>query len=507
MQPIERPRVGRLGSPSLRALAESIPEVDRYELDGIPLFHLPAAGATILTLAFGVGRAHEPVVQGGMTHLTEHLILTAVDRALDHSNGSTEPFRVTFTVRGSPSEASQFLRGVCDQIARPKLSRMHEEANVLQSEAALRPTMMSIEGKLNYFRLGYQGLGAVELPELFLRGLDEKVLAGWIERHFVAGNAAIWILGQLPDDLYIALEPGPATLVPEFEAIPFFAGPTVVLDDTTGVGASFVVERGLAVQVALRTVELHLKKALRVDRGLGYAIGSDYRPVSKDRAVLHVYATCLPDKVAEVQRVMLETIDDVAHRGSSEDEIADYFEVFARDATDPMAAPIRLDRQVADMLMGLEPKPLATLVDDMWRVQPEATAAAFRAARETMLFLLPRNAIVSPNRAWKPYPGPALGTLGQGQTFDFLPGKGSSFDKRKPPKLFVGREGLLIDLPEGRYLHIRWSDCVAVIRNGDARTVLSRDGSSFALDPTTWKSGYNAVALIDRHGPAEVVVR
>ena len=115
-----------------------IPEIAHYELDGIPLFHIPTPGATILTLAFGVGAAHEPAIHRGMTHLFEHLVLTSIDNALDHSNGTTEPFRVTFVTRGSPSHASKFLRDVCAQIESPRLSRMHQEAKVLRTEAAGR---------------------------------------------------------------------------------------------------------------------------------------------------------------------------------------------------------------------------------------------------------------------------------------------------------------------------------------------------------------------------------
>ena len=77
-------------------------EVEHYELDDIPLFHLPMAGATILTLAFRVGRADEPVPLGGMTHLFEHLVMNTVSDALDHTNGMTGPFQVSFTLRGTP---------------------------------------------------------------------------------------------------------------------------------------------------------------------------------------------------------------------------------------------------------------------------------------------------------------------------------------------------------------------------------------------------------------------
>ena len=43
----------------------AIPEIDHYELDDVPLFHIPMAGPTVLTLAFGVGRADEPVRRAG----------------------------------------------------------------------------------------------------------------------------------------------------------------------------------------------------------------------------------------------------------------------------------------------------------------------------------------------------------------------------------------------------------------------------------------------------------
>src|SRR5262245_61649444 len=98
--------------PGVEADPAAIPPIDHYELDGIPLYHLPMAGATVLTLAFGTGRADEPIVDGGMTHLAEHLLLTNIVDVFDHSNGTTEPFRVTFVTRGTPREASAFLRDV-----------------------------------------------------------------------------------------------------------------------------------------------------------------------------------------------------------------------------------------------------------------------------------------------------------------------------------------------------------------------------------------------------------
>jgi hypothetical protein len=66
-----------------------------------------------------------------MTHIAEHLILTAISDALDHSNGTTEPYRVTFMKRGNPAEVTRFLKDVCDAIAKPPMYRLYEEARVL----------------------------------------------------------------------------------------------------------------------------------------------------------------------------------------------------------------------------------------------------------------------------------------------------------------------------------------------------------------------------------------
>jgi hypothetical protein len=123
-----------------------------------------------------------------------------------------------------------------------------------------------------------------------------------------------------------------------------------------------------------------------------------------------------------------------------------------------------------------------------------------------MLLMLPRNAI-PPNRAWKPYPGPLLDSLGHGQVFDFVPAKGIKFQKREIPKLFIGARGLIIDTAAGRIATMQWPDCVAVIRDQHDRSILARDGTSIGISPEDWKSGYNAIALVDRYTPAEIVVR
>lgn len=493
-----------------RAEVQAAPEIELYELDGIPLAHLPMPGSTMLSLAFGVGRTHEPLLRAGMTHLAEHLVMHGVasrlDRSLDHANGTTEPFRVTFTMRGTPGEVSRFLAEVCRSIEKPTMQRMHEEINVLRTEAAGRGGS-GLAFRAVWYRTGFQWFGTLNLPELFLEAPDELALRSWMDEHFVAENAAIWIAGELPDDLVVSLPPGSRTPPPEVAWIEGFATPALVRDSAPGMAASFFVDRTTASATALRTLDGRLRQALRVDRGLGYEIGAEYIPVNPDRALASVWATCLPEAVHEVEQRFIEAIDDLAARGPDDDELHHQYDRMARAAAEPMAFPGRLDAHVRDVLLGRQPELLSDMLEEQWRLQSSDVAAAFSKARDSMLFLIPEAGFV-PQRHFEPYPGPILGSMGTGRSFDLANVKGGGLlRKARGPKLTVADGGVAIDDGAGgRMVGIPWSETVVVLTGGPSRTVLCRDGSALTINESEWKDGRAALNLVDRLAPAAVVV-
>jgi predicted Zn-dependent peptidase len=63
--------------------------VRQTSIDGVPVFQ--AEGPLPLTagLVFGVGRADETFVRGGLTHLVEHLAMSAVGRQTIDANASS----------------------------------------------------------------------------------------------------------------------------------------------------------------------------------------------------------------------------------------------------------------------------------------------------------------------------------------------------------------------------------------------------------------------------------
>jgi hypothetical protein len=510
MEPWSRPLAVDEAPTATRAQLEQrpIPEIEHYELDGIPLFHLPMEGSTVLGLSFGVGRAHEPFTRGGMTHMAEHLVMHAVSPdTYDHSNGVTEPFRVSFLRRGSPRDVSRFLADVCKAIEVPKVGRIGAERVILTTEAVGRGSA-GIESVLNALRFGYQGLGSWGLAEFFVRDPDEKVLKTWMRDHLVAGNAVIWIAGELPDDLYVSLAPGPATPLPEAIPLKGLNTPTRIgTPFISGAAASFFTERSAAMSVALQVLYKRAMKALRTDRALAYSIGTDSISVGPDRAVSAVWAPCLDRFAADVERYLLESIDEVATRGCTEEDLDRVYSDFLRSVTEPTAVPGMLDAHVRDWLLGRRDHSAADLAREFARLTPDDVARAFEKARDTMILIVPLTS-PDPYRKFKPFMRTPQESMGRGESFKQDSAKVEKlWAKILQPKLTIGDRGMAIDSWRGtRLVAIRWSECIGVVQDPGARSVFSSDGTQIRVQAMEWQKGGIACRLIDKWAPEGVTV-
>src|SRR2546423_15677274 len=78
-------------------------EITRTEIDGVPVFSAPADGPLRAALLFRVGKAAETLANNGITHLVEHLALTAVGQQHYQSNGFVEGLLTGFGFTGPPS--------------------------------------------------------------------------------------------------------------------------------------------------------------------------------------------------------------------------------------------------------------------------------------------------------------------------------------------------------------------------------------------------------------------
>jgi zinc protease len=481
---------------------------DQYELNGIPLFHLPLPGSsTIVTLSFGTGRADEPMHRGGISHLAEHLVMDGVgDLALD-GNGTTEPFRVYFSLLGTPDDAAGFLRDVGRSISEPLLERVNAEVSVLRTEDDGRGGAGQAVHAA-YTRYGHAGLGQCGTPELFLRDPDPGVLKAWMAEHLVGPNAAVWVAGVLPDDLELALPDGRPHVRERTAPILGFEAPCMTVQDVPGVTASFVVERTAAVGMALHVAERRLRRALRIDRSLGYLVGLDYTPMDASIAHAVLTATCQPDRAAEVEGVLITVLDDLANRGATADEIRQQYERFRRLSAEQFTVPGRLDATVRDLHFGESPTPVADLDAEYAAVDEGAIRSAMKGVLSSMLLIVPSTGFV-PNRTLRPYPGPStVEPVALARFRLATPERKPWQPKPSGPTLVVGRAAVAIEDEHGRTLtSVPWSDCVAYVVDPHGRMLYGRDGYRLVVAAQEWERSAQALTWMDQCAPAEVTVR
>jgi hypothetical protein len=175
-----------------------------------------------------------------------------------------------------------------------------------------------------------------------------------------------------------------------------------------------------------------------------------------------------------------------------------------------MAYPSRLDGLSRDLLLGREQESLADLDAEYAALGRPQIRSAMRNALGSMVLVIPETGF-TPNRTFHPYPSTWAGSPGDARTFVPMykrPNRPWQKATAPGPRLSIGTVGIVLDGPNGdRLIGIRWSDCVALIsEKPDGPRILARDGYTMMVPAAEWKDGPEALALIDRFGPARVAV-
>jgi zinc protease len=92
---------------------DSMPAVRRIEVGGVPGFWSEAEGRTQAGLMFRVGQADETAATRGITHLVEHLAISAVGSREFPFNGMVGLTKTIIEARGEPREVGDFLNAIC----------------------------------------------------------------------------------------------------------------------------------------------------------------------------------------------------------------------------------------------------------------------------------------------------------------------------------------------------------------------------------------------------------
>jgi zinc protease len=473
-----------------------LPPLHRTQANGIPLLWSPCPGPLAGGIVFRVGRADEPVPQGGITHLVEHLAMSgAEDGPYDECNAFIDAAVTVFAARGEPADVAGFVNRVAATLSDLPLGRVAAERRVLNVEGA--EAGVGVGGELLVARYGLRGFGVVGGRELGLGWLGPEQVAAYAARYFTAGNAALWFTGPPPPSLDPVLPAGPRQPLPLTAPRPTRL-PACIQDEgdehdqEAGVALGLLVPWGAAAAAGLDILERRAFKRLRADLGASYHVeAGPSEDLDADTVHALVVADALHDGVPKVRDALLAVVDGLAEDGPTRQELDRSARDYQRSHTGQPELDGWVCYQAANELYGRPFQQPAERAARLSALPAGEVATVFQQTRGTAIMALPSHC--------PPPDGFALlepdgGEPVTGRTHRFaLP-----FSRRR---LVAAEEGLTLTEKHGR-VTVRFDDCVAVLTWSDGAHVLLGDhGASILFSPEAFRDGADVAALIQRRVP------
>lgn len=445
-------------------------------------------------LIFGVGERDETFPTSELTHLVEHLTMGALPRTHLESDATVHLSWTEFTACGRPQKVADFLAGVCEAIGDLPLGRLGVERGVLDAEAGeiVHPTT----GGLLRLRYGAQGMGLAGYDSPAVDQLDEQTVRDYARRHFVRGNAALWLSGPPPDGLRLPLPDGrrPPRDPQTRRSLPL---PCWRPDDVPGVGLSFEGGWGEEYRSAARILSDRLTDDARHGSGLSYEV--DWLALAVDQEVCHytVWADARAGREREVAERLWTGFRALAETGPTGDELAHQLAGVQEYVADPRSAEGEASTAAREHLWGMTPTTSQALVADVSAVRPGDVAAALRAAADTAIVVVPESVRLD-------LPGLSLGpecTTGEVSGSVLR----RRFRSNAPPgaTLVIGDDGVTLRDSEGCHT-VRWTRCVGVGVSDGFRLLVDGEGCFVPVFGRDWRDGDRALAAVDRGAPAHV---
>ncbi len=293
----------------------------RTIVDGVPVFFLPLPGLLRAELLFRVGEVDEALPRRGISHIVEHLALRFRPDRPDwwRSQGTVGPYVTRFSVRGEPDDITSFLSGVTASLSDLPVERLPGELAVLRTEAvnSSRGSVKEIWSR----RFGAQGLGLSDYGEFGLKWLGPSDVRAWCEERFNAGNAALWISGDVPPDLRLNLKPGKRYPRPRPSPLDN-ATPAYYHLGNTGVALSMSTEAGITTAyIVSEVLDDRVRARLRHDESLAYEAN-----VQLKAGGIIAFADALAENAGQAAAALVEIVRDLAEHGHRPEELDTRFE-------------------------------------------------------------------------------------------------------------------------------------------------------------------------------------
>lgn len=303
----------------------TLPEVARSDMDGIPVFAVDGPRPFTAELAFRVGIYDESLRERGITHLVEHLSLHALRDTEIRFNGIVSPQLTSFIAQGHPDEVGTFLRSVCRSIHHLSLDRLDTEADVLRREGSLR--RWSHFDTIMWAYFGFRGPGVGGVEELGLAWLPPAAIEEWADRYFTRRNAAILIVGDVPEAFGLELPHGePMSYRAPDRSKPAPESPTLFNTQQEGVTWGTLLRHAKGdvdpeFYIGLDIAAQRLKERLRHELGHTYAIEHGWHRIDADYIAAALGFACEPNQSRAVAVEHLAVMQEFTNEGPTQDEI------------------------------------------------------------------------------------------------------------------------------------------------------------------------------------------
>ncbi len=475
-----------------------VPQLTYTEVDGVPTVWSSAPGPLTAALLFRVGRADEDPVEGGITHLVEHLAMAAVGDPRYECNAFVEGTLTVFFATCSPAEMTAFLETVTRALSDLPLARLDRERVILRRESeGNEPSASEMHRHLRY---GMSGHGMVGQPEFGLKHLAAPRIAEWSTSRFTLDNATLWLTGPPPEGLRLHLPAGQRFPPPIPEPIGYLSPPHR-LADLPGIGLGFELPRERGAGTFMSILHRRLRQRLRMDEGLVYGVVAEYEPLDATTAIALVGADCDPGDADPIAHAALQTLDELGQGRATAAELEDELSDVLRAADDPTAVAGLLDITARDELLGMPRRSPQDRLDEQRATTVDDVANIARHARRSMILLATMS---DPPRDVDEYPTPVHGVVSGRELKPLLSVLG--FGRRQ--RLVVGPDGVSLREADGAVTTILYRECVLLEKPADDEIVLwSRDGDRIYIPGIFWRGGKALLAEIEASVPASRIVR
>lgn len=473
-----------------------LPGIEQDTVDGVPVLRAAApSGRTAAALVFRVGHFDETLPFRGITHMVEHLTFAGRPEARYHFNASVSGRYTSFHAESAdPADIRDFVETVCQGLAADHRAALERERTVLRTEAASRGGAGAM-GNCLAERYGATGPGLANYQEFGLERAGWADIDAWRRRWFTAGNAALWIAGDVPDGLRIALRGGPPPATRGLRPLPL-ALPASVSGARGGIALSLVSPRGPWFQVALDVLQRRLTQVLRHEHGTTYGVRLESEELDRDLIHSWVAADALPEHVPMAAHGMLTTFESLRDGGCGPGEIKDYARRAAEAYESPAGPALLLHSRARGLLSGRPVADPGEYLRELAEVTSGDVSEAARVLYDQMMVAVPGRVPAVEGRmkevpAWSS--AAVTGKRHQSADSDAV--------------LTTGDDGVTLTVGADRNVTVRYDSVAALLRWNDGRQALiGDDGFTVRLDPDEWPGG-RAVpdAIAARVSPEAIV--